>query len=89
MKQENWFQTNWRPMIAFAYIAIILFDFIFGPIFWTLIQALFQGQVVIPWEPLTLKANAIFHVTISGVLGINAWTRGAEKLQHLKQKANQ
>lgn len=89
MRQETWIQTNWRPMIAYAYIVIILFDFVVGPIFWTSAQAFFQGQVVIPWEPLTLKANAIFHVTISGVLGISAWSRGVEKLQRAKEKANQ
>lgn len=81
--KESWIQSHWRPLIAIAYIMVILFDFIIGPVFWSLIQAYADGNVILPWEPLTLKSGGLFHATISAILGISAFTRGQEKVARL------
>ena len=85
-KQETWIQTQWRPLLAMAYIVIILFDFIIGPIFWTFAQAIFDGQVSVAWIPLTLDQGGLFHAGMSAILGITAFTRGSEKLELIRRE---
>jgi hypothetical protein len=85
MKQhEDWIRTHWRPMMAFVYMAIVLFDFIVGPIFWSIIQ-IYGGSVTIQWSPLTLIAGGVFHAAMGAVLGISAFTRGQEKVEEIKK----
>ena len=31
------------------------------------------------WDPLTLKENGFFHISMMAILGVSAWTRGREK----------
>jgi hypothetical protein len=84
MKQhEDWIRSHWRPMMAFVYMAIVIFDFIVGPIFWSIIQ-IYGGSVAIQWSPLTLMAGGVFHAAMGAVLGISAFTRGKEKVESLK-----
>lgn len=84
MKQhEDWIRSHWRPMMAFVYMAIVVFDFIVGPIFWSVIQ-LYGGSVSMQWSPLTLVAGGVFHAAMGAVLGLSAWTRGREKVEALK-----
>jgi hypothetical protein len=82
-QQENWIRTHWRPMMAFVYMAVVIFDFIIGPIFWSLLQ-LYGGSVAVQWNPLTLISGGIFHAAMGAVLGISAFSRGKEKLEELK-----
>jgi hypothetical protein len=81
---DSWLQTHWRPMLAVTYMIIIIFDFIIGPIFWTLVQAIFEGQIAQPWVPLTLGSGGLFHVGMSAILGISAFTRGVEKQKQIE-----
>lgn len=81
---EDWLIKAWRPYMGYSYMAIVLFDFIFGPIFWSIIQIIGAGSVAIQWIPLTLTGGGIFHVAMGAVLGISAFTRGQEKVQRLK-----
>lgn len=83
MKQNEWIRTHWRPMMAFVYMAIVLFDFIIGPIFWSVLQ-LYGGSVAVQWSPLTLIAGGVFHAAMGAVLGISAFTRGQEKIESLR-----
>ena len=84
MKQhEDWIRSHWRPMMAFVYMAIVIFDFIVGPIFWSIIQ-IYGGSVAIQWVPLTLNSGGIFHAAMGAVLGISAFSRGREKVESLK-----
>jgi hypothetical protein len=89
MKQqhEDWIRTHWRPMMAFVYMAIVLFDFIIGPIFWSIIQ-IYGGSVTIQWSPLTLIAGGVFHAAMGAVLGISAFTRGKEKVESIRAQYN-
>ena len=36
------------------------------------------------WNPLTLRENGFFHITMMAVLGVAAWTRGREKEEIIK-----
>ena len=87
-QQDTWMQKYWRPAIAAAYIAIILFDFIIAPIFWSLLQAKALGEVAMQWAPLTLSSGGIFHATVGTILGISAFTRGKEKIERLRVGSN-
>jgi hypothetical protein len=82
-REEDWIRTHWRPMMAFVYMAVVIFDFIIGPIFWSIIQ-IFGGSVAVQWSPLTLIAGGIFHAAMGAVLGISAFSRGKEKLESIK-----
>ena len=83
MKQENWIRTHWRPMMAFVYMAVIIFDFIIGPVFWSIVQ-IYGGSVALQWTPLTLVGGGIFHAAMGAVLGISAFSRGREKVETLR-----
>lgn len=83
-KKESWMQSQWRPMMAMVYMIVILFDFMFGPILWSLVQAIsFAGTTIVPWHPLTLEGGGLFHVAMGSVLGISALTRGQEKIKRI------
>lgn len=83
MKRENWIRTHWRPMMAFVYMAIVIFDFIIGPVFWSIIQ-IYGGSVAVQWSPLTLISGGVFHAAMGAVLGISAFSRGREKIESLR-----
>ena len=82
--EEGKILKYWRPYMAYAYMAIILFDFIGAPILWSIAQIIGKGTVSMQWVPLTLSQGGLFHVAMGGVLGISAFSRGQEKVQRLK-----
>ena len=81
---EAWMARAWRPYMAFAYMAVILFDFIIGPFSWSIFQIIGKGAVSTQWVPLTLTSGGVFHAAMGAVLGISVFTRGQEKLQRIK-----
>lgn len=76
---ESWFNTKWRPAMAWMYMAICILDFAIFPILWSILQAVKNGQVTSQWQPLTLQGAGLFHLAMGAVLGISSWTRGQEK----------
>lgn len=72
--------SKWRPMMAIVYMAINIFDFIVGPIFYNLLQYWTVGQQISPYTPLTLQGGGLIHIAFGAILGISAWTRGQEKV---------
>lgn len=76
---DDWLRTHWRPLMAVTYMVICIFDFILGPVFWSLIQSYQSGNVEIQWQPLTLASNGMFHMAMGAIVGASAWTRGKEK----------
>jgi hypothetical protein len=59
---------------------ICLFDFIFGPILYNLLQYWNPGQAVGMWQSLTLQGGGLIHISFGAILGISAWTRGQENI---------
>lgn len=82
-RQENWMISTWRPLMAYCYIAICLFDFIIGPIL-TMFYFGYVGGSLVQWQPITLVESGLFHVAMGAVLGVSAFTRGQEKLEAMK-----
>lgn len=81
MEKESWIQNKWRPAIGWLYVAVCAFDFIIGPVFWTVWQGyLVSGAVAQQWIPLTLGAGGLFHMAMGAILGVTSWSRGQEKI---------
>lgn len=76
---DEWIQKTWRPAVGVTYIVINVFDFIIFPILWSVIGIWTNGEIK-PWQPLTLEATGLFHLSFGAILGVAAWSRGQEKL---------
>ena len=89
VRQETskWLRETWRPLFAFSYIAICLFDFIVFPVLWSLAQAYYDGNIQTSWQPITLLSGGLFHIAAGAVCGVTAWQRGSEKIEEIKNKA--
>lgn len=81
---ENWFKSYWRPAVGWAFIAIIIFDFIIGPIGNGLLFAYFKIGPYSPWSPLTLQGGGLFYIALGSILGIYAFGRTQEKKEYFK-----
>lgn len=80
VREEGWVKSRWRPALGWAYIIICLFDFIIGPIWWTMTQVDAEAGITQQWVPLTLAVNGLFHLSMGAILGVTAWSRGREKV---------
>ena len=83
MKKEDWLQNKWRPSIAWLYMAVCAFDFIVGPIFFTIVQfweTSVANDAFRQWAPMTLQGGGLFHISMCAVLGVSAHGRTQEKL---------
>ena len=74
--------------MGWVYMIIVMFDFLIAPIFWPILQVYLlenpditnDTSIVEQWEPITLSSGGLFHVSMGGILGVTAWSRGQEKL---------
>ena len=66
--------------MAWMYMSICLLDFAIFPVLWSMLQAHYNGQVTMQWDPLTLKGAGLFHMAMGAVLGVAAYGRTQEKL---------
>lgn len=81
---EHWLRTGWRPALAWAYVAICIFDFIIAPIIFTFAQKweIRDADFLIrQWLPLTLGSGGLFHLAMGAVLGVAAYGRTQEKIK--------
>lgn len=81
--EEDWMTRKWRPMMAIMYMTACLFDFVFFPIMFTIVQfweTAVQNDAFRQWAPITLQGGGLFHVAMGAVLGVSAWSRGQEKM---------
>jgi hypothetical protein len=83
-KVEDWVKTKWRPIMAWTYMSICVFDFIIGPII-TMIYSSSIGITYIPWISITLSNGGVFHMAMGAILGAAAWTRGQEKIRRVER----
>ena len=82
IKDESWITRYWRPMMAWQYFAVCIFDFIIFPV-----AAMYIAKETghdFDWEPLTLKSGGFYHMTMGVVIGVSAWTRGQENLERTR-----
>ena len=80
---DGWFQTKWRPAMAWQYLIVCLFDFMVAPIM-NAIYSTWSGSPFVAWESLTLSNGGMYHVAMGAVVGVAAWTRGNEKMKMME-----
>ena len=78
---EDWVNKKWRPAMGWMYMTVCICDFVIFPIFWSITQAVFAGNVTHPWQPLTLQGAGLFHIAMGAVLGIATYGRTKEKIE--------
>lgn len=78
---EDWINKRWRPGMGWMYMVVCVFDFVIFPVAWSLLQALAEGNVSAPWQPLTLQGAGLFHIAMGAVLGIAVYGRTKEKVE--------
>lgn len=77
--KEYWFGKYWRPLAAYVYLAICLFDFMLAPIFLGYFSWMTKAAYI-PWVPLTIQGGSIFHLSFGAIIGVYAWGRTKEKI---------
>ncbi len=81
---ESWYTRFWRATLAWTYVAICLFDFIIGPIFYVWYSMKTGDHTFGEWQPLTLQNAGVFHISMGAILGVSSWSRGQEKLKQME-----
>lgn len=83
--EEHWLKQYWRPILAYSYILVCLFDFVLAPIMNALIS--YYGKMpYVPWTSLTLGEGGFYHMAMGATIGVSAWTRGQERVQKILQE---
>lgn len=77
----NWINTKWRPAMGWMYMIVCVADFVLFPVLWSILQAVYKGNVTSQWQPLTLQGAGLFHLAMGAVLGIAAYGRTKEKIE--------
>lgn len=86
---KQWMNRWWRPLMAYTYIAICIFDFIIAPIGWGIVQSMQGIKLTAAWDPITLKGAGLFHAAMGAILGVTAWGRSKEKLAGVETRPYQ
>jgi hypothetical protein len=76
---EDWMRSHWRPAMAWAYMAICLFDFIIAPTGVAFLITFFKANMPI-WQSLTLSNGGVMHLAFGAILGVSAWGRTKESV---------
>lgn len=84
MTKKDFF-NSWRPLLAYIYMAICIFDFIVFPIMWSAIQVYHSGNVTLAWSPISLQGGGLVHLSFGGAISIAAHGRTKERLSGLTQ----
>jgi hypothetical protein len=77
---NHWINNKWRPAMGWMYMGVCVVDFVLFPVLWSILQAIYKGNVTSQWQPLTLQGAGLFHLAMGAVLGIAAYGRTKEKL---------
>jgi hypothetical protein len=84
----------WRSWAALVYLFICIVDFFVAPLIWNLMMADHCAthdcavEGVTRWEPLTLGAGAMFHLSFGAILGATAWKKKEELEVHTNRDNN-
>lgn len=74
MNDNTFFHKGWLAALSWAFIAIILFDFIVAP--GIVLGMIKSGIAIAPWKPLTMDGVGTFYLAIGAILGVNRWQTG-------------
>jgi hypothetical protein len=76
---QTWMQSYWRPLMAWQYMAVCLFDFILAPIF----LGIFSYYTKVPyiaWVPLSLQGGGLYHVSMGAIVGVTSYVKSQERV---------
>ena len=80
---DDFMTSRWRPISAYVYLFVCAFDFVIGPVMFTIFAG-FTSTGLIVWEPLTVQGGGLFHLSFLAILGVASWTRGQEKIERTR-----
>jgi hypothetical protein len=83
-KEESWVKQYWRPLMAYQYFWVCLFDFFLAPVGTAILSAMFTGIPYVPWVPITLQQGGFYHLAMGAIIGVTSWTRGKEKITRVE-----
>lgn len=84
-REEPWYVQLWRPITAWVYLGICVFDFVIGPFFYAWFAWYTKDFAKFgEWQPLTLNGGGVFHISMGAILGVSSWSRGQENLEKYK-----
>ena len=83
MNNESWVQVYYRPILAWSYMAVCVFDFMVGPIIFNTLQYLEEGTTISMWQSITLQGGGLYHLSMGAIIGVSAFGRTKEKLAAL------
>ena len=82
---------HWRDWAGLVYLFICLVDFFIAPLIWNIRMEGYclshdcAAEDVTRWQPLTLGAGAMFHISFGAILGATAWKKKEElEIHHNK-----
>ena len=84
LKKETWFDSRYRPALAWSYLVVCVFDFMLGPIL-NGVFAYITSTPLVSWTPLTVQAGALYHIAMLSIITATAWGRTKEKLAAMGQ----
>jgi hypothetical protein len=79
VKTEHWVKSWWRPLMAYQYMVVCLFDFMLAPIATMIFYGAYHGTTYVPWAPITLQGGAFYHIAMGAIVGVATWGRTLEK----------
>ena len=94
MSLNKTIEHYWRSWGALVYLFICIVDFFVAPLVWNLLMAEHCAthdcavEGVTRWEPLTLGAGAMFHLSFGAILGATAWKKKEELEVHTNRDNN-
>jgi hypothetical protein len=81
-RESHWLKHYWRPLMAFQYLTVCIFDFVIFPLL-TMFFSYLTGNIYEQWDPITLAESGFYHLSMGAIIGVAAWTRGQEKIRNL------
>ena len=80
MDKNGFYQSGWRPALAWIYCVVCLFDFTIMPIFFNLLQYYNPGQNISEYTAITLQGSGLFHISMGAVIGIGSHGKSKERV---------
>jgi hypothetical protein len=81
--QETSWLRRWRELLAYTFMAILIYDFILAPTFHPLVSYYFHFPYL-PWVPLTLGAGGTFFIAMGAILGASAYGKSQENAEMIR-----
>ena len=76
---DDYLKDLWRPLMAWVYAVVVLFDFMIAPIMLGIYCAVFR-QPYIEWKSLTIQGGGMFHIAMGAVIGVSSYSHSQEKI---------